>query len=139
MIYLNNISLSFADHRIFDNITWMIPEKSRIGLVGDNGTGKTTLFKAILGMVDLDQGTIDIPNRKNRTIGYLPQDLVELEPMPLIDYLRKKSGIADIERTMKDYEISMARHDPVSAEYQEILKAYEAAAARFPVRRGIPL
>ncbi|MGC9975102.1 MAG: ABC-F family ATP-binding cassette domain-containing protein [Syntrophales bacterium] len=136
MIYLNNISLSFADNRIFDNITWMIPEKSRIGLVGDNGAGKTTLFRTILGMVDVDEGTIEIPNHRNRTIGYLPQDLVELEPMPLIDYLRKKSGIEDIERTMKDYEVSMARHDTVSAEYQEIVKAYEAAAARFQSAEG---
>ncbi|MCX5840244.1 MAG: ATP-binding cassette domain-containing protein, partial [Deltaproteobacteria bacterium] len=52
MIYLNNISLSFADREIFDGITWTIPEKSRIGLVGDNGTGKTTLFKVILGQVE---------------------------------------------------------------------------------------
>lgn len=136
MIYLKNISLSFADRRIFDNITWMIPEKSRVGLVGDNGTGKTTLFKAVLGMVDLDQGDIEIPNRKNRMIGYLPQDLVELEPLPLIDYLRKKSGIADLEHTLKDCEnrISLCHHD--SAEHHGILKVYEATAARFQVIEG---
>jgi len=131
VIYLNNITLAFADRRIFENITWMIPEKSRIGLVGDNGTGKTTLFKSILGMVDLDQGTIVIPNRKNRTIGYLPQDLVELEPFPLIDYLSKKIGIADLEQTLKDYESCIARCDPDSAEYDETLNVYEATAARF--------
>jgi ABC-type Mn2+/Zn2+ transport system ATPase subunit len=66
LININNISLSFADRKIFDGITWLIPEKSRIGLVGDNGTGKTTLLKAIIGMVDLDEGAIEIPNRKNR-------------------------------------------------------------------------
>jgi ATP-binding cassette subfamily F protein 3 len=136
VIYLKNISLSFADRRIFDNITWMIPEKGRVGLVGDNGTGKTTLFKAILGMVDLDQGDIEIPNRKNRMIGYLPQDLVELEPFPLIDYLRKKSGIADLETTLKNYERRMSQCDPDSAEYHDILKAYEAAAARFHAIEG---
>ena len=136
MIYLNNITLAFADRRIFDNITWMIPEKSRIGLVGDNGTVKTTLFKAIMGMVDLDQGAIEIPNRKNRTIGYLPQDLVELEPFPLMDYLRKKSGIAYIEQSLKDYEGRMSRCDPDSSEYDEILKAYEATAARFQASEG---
>jgi ATP-binding cassette subfamily F protein 3 len=136
VIYLNNISLSFADNTIFDNITWMIPEKSRIGLVGDNGTGKTTLFRAILGMVDIDEGSIEIPNRKNRTIGYLPQDLVELEPFPLMEYLRKKSGIDDIERMLKDHEGRMSRSDPGSAEYQEIMKAYEAATARFQAAEG---
>ena len=136
MIYLKNISLSFAERRIFDNITWMIPEKGRVGLVGDNGTGKTTLFKAILGLVDLDQGNIEIPNRKNRMIGYLPQDLVELEPFPLIDYLRKKSGIADLEKTLKNYESRMSQCDPDSAEYHDILKAYEATAARFHTIEG---
>ncbi len=136
MIYLNNISLSFADNTIFDNITWMIPEKSRIGLVGDNGTGKTTLFRAISGMVEIDEGSIEIPNRKNRTIGYLPQDLVELEPFPLIEYLRKKSGIDDIEKTLKDHERRMSQYNPDTAEYQEILKAYEATTARFQTAEG---
>jgi ATP-binding cassette, subfamily F, member 3 len=136
MIYLNNISLSFADRRIFDNITWMIPEKSRIGLVGDNGTGKTTLFKAIMGMVDLDAGAVDIPNRKNRTIGYLPQDLAALEPLPLLDYLRKESGLAGLEASLRDYEERMSRSDPGSEEYASILKAYETASARFQACEG---
>ena len=114
----------------------MIPEKSRIGLVGDNGTGKTTLLKVILGLVDLDQGSIEIPNRKNRTIGYLPQDLVELEPLPLIDCLRKKIGIADIEQALKDYESRMSWFDPDSAEYVEILNSYETTAARFQAIEG---
>ena len=136
MININNISLSFADRKIFDGMTWLIPEKSRIGLVGDNGTGKTTLLKAILGMVDLDQGAIEIPNRKNRTIGYLPQDLVELEPLPLIDYLRIKSGLAEIEQALKNDEKRMSLCDPSSDEYLTILKNYEIAAACFQAREG---
>ena len=136
MININNISLSFADRKIFDGITWLIPQKSRIGLVGDNGTGKTTLLKAILGMVDLDQGAIEIPNRKNRTIGYLPQDLVELEPLPLLDYLRMKSGLTEIEQALKDHERRISYCDPTSDEYQSILKDYETASARFQAREG---
>lgn len=136
MININNISLSFADRRLFDGITWLIPEKSRIGLVGDNGTGKTTLLKAILGMVDLDQGAIEIPNRKNRTIGYLPQDLVQLEPLPLLDYLRMKSGLTEIEQALKKDEKRMSLCDPSSDEYLTILKNYEIAAARFQAREG---
>ncbi len=136
MIYLNNISLAFAGRKIFDNITWMIPEKSRIGLVGDNGAGKTSLFRAILGMIDLDSGAIDIPNRKNRTIGYLPQDLVELEPVTLMEYLRKKSGVAGIEQTMKEHESRMSRYDSGSPEYDTLLKTYESTAARFQACEG---
>jgi ATP-binding cassette subfamily F protein 3 len=136
MININNISLSFADRRIFENITWLIPEKSRIGLVGDNGTGKTTLLKAMMGMVDLDEGTIEIPNRKNRIIGYLPQDLVELEPLPLMAYLWIKSGLAEIEQALKDHENRMSRCDPDSGEYPTILRDYETASVRFQSRGG---
>jgi ATP-binding cassette subfamily F protein 3 len=136
VIYLNNISLSFADHRIFDAISLMIPEKSRIGLVGDNGTGKTTLFKAILGVVDLDEGAIEIPNRKNRTMGYLPQDLVELDPLPLMTYLRKKIGVSHLEQILKDHEDHMSRSDPDSTEHGETMKAYETATARFHAIEG---
>lgn len=136
VIYLNNISLSFADHRIFDAISLMIPEKSRIGLVGDNGTGKTTLFKAILGVVDLDEGAIEIPNRKNRTMGYLPQDLVELDPLPLMTYLRKKIGVSHLEQILKEHEDHMSRSDPDSTEHGETMKAYETATARFHAIEG---
>ena len=86
------------------NINWTIHPKSRIGLVGDNGTGKTTLFRAILDQVHLDSGFIDIPDRKQKKIGYLPQDLVELEATGLIEYLRKKSGIAALEESIQDLE-----------------------------------
>lgn len=136
MIHINNISLSFADRKIFDGINWLIPERSRIGLVGDNGTGKTTLLKAILGRIDLDQGAIEIPNRKNRTIGYLPQDLAELEPMTLRDYLWIKSGLAAIEQTLKGHEHRMSCCDPVSEEYDALLKGYETDSARFQARDG---
>lgn len=136
MINIHNISLSFADRKIFDGVTWLIPEKSRIGLVGDNGTGKTTLLKAIIGLVELDGGVIDIPNRKNRTIGYLPQDLVELEPLPLLDYLKMKSGLTGIEASLRDQERRMSVCDPGSEDYQAILRDYETASARYQAREG---
>ena len=47
MIYLKDINLSFADRKIFDKINWTITDRSRVGLVGDNGTGKTTLLRAM--------------------------------------------------------------------------------------------
>lgn len=136
MININNISLSFADRKIFDGITWLIPERSRIGLVGDNGTGKTTLLKAMMGMVELDGGAIEIPNRKNRVIGYLPQDLVELEPLPLLDYLKMKSGLAEIEQSLRDQERRMSVCDSGSDDYQLILRDYETASARYQAREG---
>jgi ATP-binding cassette subfamily F protein 3 len=136
LIYLRDISLSFADRKIFDRMTWTITDRSRVGLVGDNGTGKTTLLRAILGIVDLDGGTIEIADRKRVTIGYLPQDLVELEPVPLLDYLRQKSGLAGLEEALKRGEEALSRCDRNDPAHEKLLKDYEDAVARFNAKDG---
>ena len=109
MISLQNIGLTYNDKKIFDHISWLITEKSRIGLVGDNGAGKTTLFRAIKGEVSLDSGTIEIP--KNKRIGYLPQDLVELDPLPVMDYLKRRTGQEELEKNIHNYEEKIASND----------------------------
>jgi ATP-binding cassette, subfamily F, member 3 len=136
VIYFRNVSLSFLDKKLFDNINWTIHPKSRIGLVGDNGTGKTTLFRAILGQVHLDDGSIDIPDRKLKTIGYLPQDMVELEAINLMEFLRVKSGIADLEDEIGNLEqkISQFKHD--TPEYAQLTKDYADAMAQYNSRDG---
>ncbi len=136
MIYFRNVSLSFLDKQLFDQINWTIHPKGRIGLVGDNGTGKTTLFRAILDQVHLDSGFIDIPDRKQKKIGYLPQDLVELEATGLIEYLRKKSGIADLEESIRELEQKISHVKPNTHEYSELARHYADATAEFSARDG---
>ncbi len=136
MIYFRNVSLSFLDKQLFDQINWTIHPKSRIGLVGDNGTGKTTLFRTILEQVHLDSGFIDIPDRKQKKIGYLPQDLVELEALGLIDYLRRKSGIAELEDSIRALEQQISIIKPNTHEYSELTRHYADKTAEFAVRDG---
>jgi ATP-binding cassette, subfamily F, member 3 len=136
VIYFRNVNLSFLDKKLFDNINWTIHPKSRIGLVGDNGTGKTTLFRAILEQVHLDSGTIDIPNRKQKTIGYLPQDLVELESIALIDFLKKKSGIAALEESIKDLEHQISQAGQNTPQYKKLSREYSDALAHFSAMDG---
>jgi len=136
LIYFRNVSLSFLDRQLFDDINWTIHLKGRIGLVGDNGTGKTTLFRAILDQVHLDSGFIDIPDRKQKKIGYLPQDLVELEATGLIDYLRKKSGIEELENTIRGLEHQISQAKPNTHEYSELTRHYADATAEFSARDG---
>jgi len=136
VIYFRNVSLSFLDKKLFDNINWTIHPKSRIGLVGDNGTGKTTLFRTILEQVHLDSGIIDIPNRKQKTIGYLPQDLVELESIALIDFLKRKSGIAALEESIKDLEHQISQAKQHTAEYKKLSQNYSDATAHFAALDG---
>jgi len=136
LIYLRDVSLSFADRKIFDKITWTINDRGRVGLVGDNGTGKTTLLKAIQGGLDLDGGTIEIPDRKRVSIGYLPQDLVELESLPLMDFLRQRSGIAALEEELRRCEEALAGSAADDPDHEKHLKAYEEAVAGFTAKDG---
>jgi len=73
MIHLIDISKSYGGQVLYDNITLSINDKEKIGLVGRNGHGKTTLFNLILGTVEPDSGTISIP--KGYRIGHLEQHI----------------------------------------------------------------
>jgi len=81
MLQVNNLSLSFGEEQILDDISFNIHSGERIGLVGRNGSGKTTIFKLITGELRPDEGRIAIP--KNYTIGYLKQHLTFTKPTVL--------------------------------------------------------
>lgn len=70
-IRLINVSKSYGDKQILKKINLEINESEKIGIVGDNGTGKSTLIKLIMGIEELDFGKIEIPSKE--TIGYLKQ------------------------------------------------------------------
>jgi len=135
MISLENISIGFQEKILFDNLNWRIPRGSRIGLVGNNGTGKTTLFRTIVGLVQSDKGNITLP--RNQRIGYLPQDLIELKSnIDLISYLKEKSGIAKLEHSLKACEEHLTSLSAESNKYQAALKKYEKTTNLFEHRGG---
>ena len=73
MIQVQNVSKSFGVQVLLDGASMLVGDHERVGLVGRNGCGKSTLFKMILGQECLDGGSIDIP--KKFTLGYLQQHL----------------------------------------------------------------
>jgi len=73
VIQIQNVSKSFGVQVLLDGASLLVGDHERVGLVGRNGCGKSTLFKMILGQECLDGGSIDIP--KKYTLGYLQQHL----------------------------------------------------------------
>src|SRR5512141_2323754 len=71
MIQLTGAGKHFGPKTLFENLDWMVTPNDRIGLVGANGTGKSTLLKVLAGMEGLDYGTVSV--QKNLSVGYLPQ------------------------------------------------------------------
>ena len=72
MIQLQDLTKSFGDRVLFDNVTWQITDRERVGLCGPNGAGKTTLLRMMAGLDEPDSGAILTPSAL--TVGYLPQD-----------------------------------------------------------------
>ena len=72
MLQLAGAGKRFGHKLLFDGLDWLITPKDRVGLVGGNGTGKSTLLKVIGGIESLDYGTLT--GMKGIRLGYLPQD-----------------------------------------------------------------
>src|SRR5438270_338734 len=72
MLTVSQLSKSFAGRALFDDVSLQVNRGDRIGLVGPNGVGKSTLFALLLGDISPDKGTITV--EKNATIGFLPQE-----------------------------------------------------------------
>lgn len=81
MIQAKNLGMSFGTQNLFENVTFQLGSKERIGLVGRNGTGKSTLFKIILGEITATSGEITRP--KDYTIGSLEQHIHFTKPTVL--------------------------------------------------------
>lgn len=127
MIDIKNLKLSFGEQIIFRGLNLQITDNARIGIVGPNGAGKTTLLRVLMGEVEPDDGLIE--RSKNITVGYLPQDLIEIESLPLMEYLKHKAGISEIESKLRMIEErlsdSNANHDDLLNEYTRLERRFE--------------
>ena len=124
-IDVKNLNLAFGERVIFENINFKIADKSRTGLGGNNGTGKSTLLKVLSGELEPDSGVID--KSKNLKLGYLPQDLVELEPVPVMQFLKDRAGISELEIKLRESELKLA--DKSLANNNKILESLLKAHA----------
>lgn len=90
-IEIHHATKSIEGRVLFSDFSFSLPRYSRTGIVGNNGCGKSTLFKSILGQVKLDSGTIDIGETVR--IGYFSQEPERMDPEEtLIDYVSKEGS-----------------------------------------------
>lgn len=101
MLSINNLNLQFGKKHLFKNISASINELEKIGLIGVNGTGKSTLLKMLAGITETDHGVIT--RSKRATIGYLPQEIDSFPPGRSI-YQEAESAFAHLIQVQKDLE-----------------------------------
>ncbi len=73
MFSISNISVQFSGESLFEDVSFIINRRDRIGLVGKNGAGKTTLMRIMMGQFSPDSGNVAIPSGSK--VGYLPQEM----------------------------------------------------------------
>src|SRR5579885_1500235 len=135
MIQLSSAGKRFGHKLLFEGTDWLITPRDRIGLVGANGTGKSTLMKVLAGTETLDYGSITIA--KGISAGYLPQDGLTLsgrtvfaECMSVFDDLR------DMEREMEQLAARMSELDHAFSEYAQVADRYQRLEHNFGAQDG---
>jgi ATP-binding cassette subfamily F protein 3 len=116
MIQLQGAGKRFGHKLLFENCDWLITPKERTGLVGANGTGKSTLLKILGGMESLDYGTLSM--QRGITQGYLPQDGLTLSGHTIFgECMSVFSDLHEMEKELETLHRSLGELDPASAEY----------------------
>ena len=136
MISLDNLTVSYGGWTLFDNISFLINPKDRIGLVGKNGAGKTTLLRIITGEQQPTSGAVTLNG--DCTIGYLPQTmrvadtttLAEETAKAFEEVLRLEAEIEALTREIAE------RTDYESSEYEQLLHRLNDAQDHYHILGG---
>jgi ATP-binding cassette subfamily F protein 3 len=122
MLNFNNITVRLGGTVILDGASAALPPGARVGMIGRNGAGKSTLMKVIAGMLEPDDGTVDMP--KDARLGYIAQEAPAGQDSPLDTVLA-----ADVERAALLEEAETATDPHRIGEIHERLNIIEAHSA----------
>src|SRR5580693_2787173 len=138
MIQLSGAGKRYGHKLLFEDADWLITPESRIGLVGANGTGKSTVMKILAGSESLDYGTIS--RAKGISTGYLPQDGLTMTGRTIFaECLSVFDDLHAMEKEMEGLTRSMSELDHQSAEYSNVADRYQKLEHEFVARDGYTL
>jgi ATP-binding cassette subfamily F protein 3 len=135
MIQLSEAGKRFGPKILFENLNWLLTPKDHVGIVGANGTGKSTLLKTLAGIEGLDYGTLNAA--KGIKAGYLPQDGITLTGRSVFnECLSVFDEIRALEAEQKTLEQRMGELDHEGDEYRAVSERYHHVQAEFTARDG---
>ena len=136
MISIDNLSVSYGGWTLFDQISFLINPKDRIGMVGKNAAGKTTILKLIAGEQIPTSGAVT--RNGECTIGYLPQQMKVADTTTLLDETEKAfDEVLRIEAEIESLTQQISeRTDYESAEYESLLHRLNEENDRYHILGG---
>ncbi len=139
MLAVNNLTISFGGRYLFDGICFNVNPEDRIGLIGRNGTGKSTLLKLIAGLEQPEEGTISKPN--DFIVGYLPQEGIVISDKTVFDEAKSALGhILDLDRHIVKLTDEMSnRTDYDSSEYAKLIDRVHNANEQYQIIGGLTI
>lgn len=138
MIQISSGAKRFGPKLLFEGLNWLVTPKERAGLVGANGTGKSTLLKVLAGIEQLDVG--DVSATKGIRIGYLPQEGLEMHGRTVFDEcLGVFESLKSMEQEMEALTHSLPELDPSSTEYHAASDRLHSLESEFRARDGYAL
>src|ERR1022692_4849241 len=121
MIQLQGAGKRFGPTILFEDLDWMIGPQERVGIVGANGTGKSTLLKVLAGIESLDYGAVNCA--KGISFGYLPQDGLELSGRSVFEEcMTVFADLTAMEREMEELSHRMGDLNAQDAERYHLLE-----------------
>lgn len=139
MITLEKLSLHFGARALLDDVSLQIGAKDKTGLVGNNGTGKSTLLKIIASEYHPDSGRIHLS--RHTTIGYLPQEQMNVSDRELYDEVYYSSeSLTSIQEELEATEKEIQTYEiKDSEEYLDLIQNYSELQLRFELLDGFKL
>ena len=127
---LNHAFLSFGPHEVLKDVTWALQEDECWGVIGRNGAGKSTVFKVLLGTLELDGGSVVRPTaERGIRVGHYAQDLVpETGGSVMEETLAAFGDVEATQREMHDLEHQMA--DP-GVDLAAVMERYQTVQEHF--------
>lgn len=135
MLQIKGLGKAFRGDWLFRSLDFQINERDRIGLVGDNGTGKSTLMKMIAKFLPSDEG--EVIGARDLTFGYLPQDGLFAQGRPLLEEtLSVFESLKLMEREIRDLEHELADMQHSGSEYEKKMDRYSVVSQQFRLKEG---
>ncbi len=136
MISINQISIHFTGEDLFSDVSFIIADRDRMGLVGKNGAGKTTLLRILARHLQPDSG--DIVYSQDTTMGYLPQEMATRTDRTVVAEAMSAFGeILTLKSRTEGLAAEIAhRTDYESPAYEKLLHRYEEATHSFSLMGG---